>query len=169
MPISRNKPPPPPENLSLLTPAPPDPSTLSFSLPVRKLLSPSDLELFQASPTHGLLLSFVTDLNNSVINKPNSSEITITPVIEKILTVLDAVNSFVDEFPAEDTGGSRFGNKGFQQLYDAIWERSDRLHGEIGISEEAREELGRYFQECWGNRTRIDYGSGHELNFIAWL
>ena len=30
-------------------------------------------------------------------------------------------------------------------------------------------ELGVYFKESFGNKTRIDYGSGHELNFTVFL
>jgi serine/threonine-protein phosphatase 2A activator len=34
---------------------------------------------------------------------------------------------------------------------------------------EAIEEVEVYLIEAWGNRTRIDYGSGMELNFLCWL
>ena len=34
---------------------------------------------------------------------------------------------------------------------------------------EAIIEVSGYFCESWGNRTRIDYGSGMELNFLCWL
>ena len=30
-------------------------------------------------------------------------------------------------------------------------------------------EFTSYFQDSFGNGTRIDYGSGHELSFVAWL
>lgn len=34
---------------------------------------------------------------------------------------------------------------------------------------EAIPEISAYFCESWGNRTRIDYGSGMELNFLCWM
>jgi hypothetical protein len=30
-------------------------------------------------------------------------------------------------------------------------------------------ELIAYFNESFGNRVRIDYGTGHETSFIVWL
>jgi serine/threonine-protein phosphatase 2A activator len=30
-------------------------------------------------------------------------------------------------------------------------------------------ELSEYLNKGFGNDTRIDYGSGHELSFVAWL
>lgn len=33
----------------------------------------------------------------------------------------------------------------------------------------AAEELAEYFKESFGDKTRIDYGTGHETTFIAWL
>lgn len=37
------------------------------------------------------------------------------------------------------------------------------------VPEAAIPEVSRYFVESFGNRRRIDYGTGHEANFMAWL
>lgn len=45
-----------------------------------------------------------------------------------------------------------------------------KLHSTLpGMREEYIVELSGYLQESWGNRTRVDYGSGMELNFVCWL
>jgi len=45
-----------------------------------------------------------------------------------------------------------------------------KWHADLGLpSKEAIDEVTTYFCEAFGNRTRIDYGSGHELNFISWI
>ena len=44
------------------------------------------------------------------------------------------------------------------------------MHQSIpGLPGEAIEEVEVYFQYAWGNRERVDYGSGMELNFLSWL
>lgn len=45
-----------------------------------------------------------------------------------------------------------------------------KLHEGIpGLEKKYVVELAGYFCECWGNRERVDYGSGMELNFLCWL
>lgn len=85
--------------------------------------------------------------------------------------MLDEVEEIAKSIPPVDNSASRFGNPAFKTFYDKVQEVCPALHSKYlsSVSEESRPELCQYFYECWGNRTRIDYGSGMELNFLCWL
>jgi len=72
--------------------------------------------------------------------------------------------------PPDDTAGSRFGNKAFRGFLSLAEERAPEWHKRLGvISPEAASEVTVYLLHSFGDGSRIDYGSGHELNFIVWL
>jgi len=58
----------------------------------------------------------------------------------------------------------RYGNKAFQIFVDKMTETVDNLHLEMLPKNlhPAIIELKQYFVESFGNRTRIDYGTGNE-------
>ena len=147
-------------------------SNISPKKPSRRILSPQDHDLFLASPTYKLVLAFVFGLADSVVDTPVSavSNNDLSPAVLTILNILDNVQDVIKRSPAEPQGDSRFGNKGFRDFIDLLTEESSTLHRDLGItSEEVISETSTYFLQSFGNRTRIDYGSGHELNFIIWL
>ncbi|TAQ90766.1 hypothetical protein B7494_g950 [Chlorociboria aeruginascens] len=153
-------------------PTPPDLSTLSFSKPTRRILSPHDHELFLASPTYKLLLAFVFGLTDSVVDSAVStiSNDSLSPAVSKILNILDKVEDVVQRSPPENQGDSRFGNKGFRDFLDLAAEEHRSWHEQLGVTSAAGiDEISTYLLQSFGNRTRIDYGSGHELNFMLWL
>jgi serine/threonine-protein phosphatase 2A activator len=153
-------------------PSPPDRSTLSFQKPSRRILSPHDHNLFLSSPTYKLLLAFVFGLTDSVVDIPVSAvrDSDLSSAVKNILKTLDNVEDTVKRSPPEDQGDSRFGNKGFRDFLDLAAKEHFAWHTELGVTTDgAIEEVSTYFLQSFGNRTRIDYGSGHELNFMLWL
>ncbi|KAH6671257.1 hypothetical protein B0J14DRAFT_595654 [Halenospora varia] len=153
-------------------PSPPDASTLSFQKPTRRILSPQDHELFLTSPTYKLLLAFVFGLTDSVVDTPVSAvrDGDLSPSVRVILEILDKVEDVVKRSPPEDQGDSRFGNRGFRDFIDLAAKENPEWHKQLGVApDEAILEVSTYFLQSFGNRTRIDYGSGHELNFMLWL
>jgi serine/threonine-protein phosphatase 2A activator len=76
---------------------------------------------------------------------------------------------------------SRFGNPAFKTFYDKVGEvsktyehrsrqASHDLHLRIpNLPVEAIPEIEVYFKESWGNKQRVDYGSGMEFNLLCWL
>lgn len=153
-------------------PSPPDQSSLNFCKPTRRILSPKDHDLFLQSPTYKLLLAFVFSLTDSVIDTPVSAttKADLSSTVTTILEILDKVEDVVQRSPPEEQGDSRFGNKGFRDFLDLATKEHSGWHKQLGVSsDEAIAEVSTYFLQSFGNRTRIDYGSGHELNFMIWL
>lgn len=54
----------------------------------------------------------------------------------------------------------------FQQSAQGAPSLHERLSG---LPANSIPEVSSYFIEAWGNRARIDYGSGMELNFLCWM
>lgn len=103
--------------------------------------------------------------------------------------MLDTFDSWIDEFPPLDNP-QRFGNKAFRSWTAKLVEVSrwpiqiafcsdvlPTLQSSTDIMKsvlpedlyDAIPELSEYLNKGFGNETRIDYGSGHELSFAAWL
>lgn len=87
-----------------------------------------------------------------------------------LLRILDSAEALIAANPPEDTGGSRFGNKAFRSYLAALSAASPSWHAELSPPSPAAEaEVSTYLLNSFGNETRIDYGSGHELNFMVYL
>ncbi|KAH6898819.1 hypothetical protein B0T10DRAFT_432623 [Thelonectria olida] len=153
-------------------PSPPDRSNWTYKLPSRRILSRKDHELFLASETYKLITAWVFGLAESVIDDPCSAvrEGDISDKVQTILNILGEAEQLVSQSPPNEQGGSRFGNKAFRGFLELAQEKSGKWHGQLGLgSDDAVAEVSTYFCQSFGNGNRIDYGSGHELNFIIWL
>lgn len=153
-------------------PPPLSPTSINFEKPRRRILSTKDHETFLSSPTYGLILSWIFTISDSVKSRPQSSVHleTLSPPIVRICSVISSIEESIDSHPPEDTG-SRFGNPSFRGFHDDLVRRSSTTYpSTLTISDKgANEELSTYLTNSFGSRERLDYGSGHELNFIMWL
>lgn len=166
----------PPENplplpeTPALPPPPEDPQT--FKVPTRRILSTEDHDLFLASPTHDLVVAWVFGLSEAVADTPISAvrDDALSKPIKTIIDILDETEQLVYQNPPDDQGGSRFGNKRFRDFLDRAKGQAPTWHRQLGVENpDAMAELSAYLNQSFGNRKRIDYGSGHELNFLIWL
>lgn len=143
-----------------------------YTQPIRRIIVPSDMELFQASPAYSLITSFVFTLSDSVRGRPKSSikAETLSPALKAVGRILDEIDALITANPALDTG-SRFGNPVFKAFHSAVAGQADKWHAEmLNIeSADARKEISTYLTNCLGAESRLDYGSGHELSFVVWL
>jgi len=66
----------------------------------------------------------------------------------------------------------RFGNKAYKTLMDKVIANSDETLAGLSTMpgfDKAIPEIKVYWEESFGNYERIDYGTGHELNFVVFL
>lgn len=93
-----------------------------------------------------------------------------SPPVSELRKLLSTLTSWVSECPAEAME-QRFGNKAFRTWHKRLEAEADALLREGVLREvpEASVELRGYLLDSFGNPTRIDYGTGHEMAFVFFL
>jgi len=148
-------------------------------LPVKPIASPADLENFKTSPTFIELLEFIRLCGDTVVGISISSltENVIPDTVQKIETFMGLLYNLVDEIPPLNQP-MRFGNKAFRTWYDRLQQEvpiflNELLNSVNGTApneaSQHHSEIAQYLLTAFGNETRIDYGTGHELNFALFL
>ncbi|KAF4581216.1 Serine/threonine-protein phosphatase 2A activator 2 [Ophiocordyceps camponoti-floridani] len=168
--LEPSNPTPVPETPAL--PPPPDTSRWTFQVPTRRILTPEDHKLFLSSPACTLIKSWVFTLAEVVVDTPCSAvkDDDLSASVTTILRILDEAHGFIALSPPNEQGGSRFGNKAFRGFLDSVESACLEWHRSLGVvNDEAIAEVSAYLAQSFGNHDRIDYGSGHELNFVMWL
>ncbi|OBA20747.1 Phosphotyrosyl phosphatase activator [Metschnikowia bicuspidata var. bicuspidata NRRL YB-4993] len=138
----------------------------------KKIVLQADLAKWTDSASHGALLRFLERLQTAVVGVTNDAPVPGSKTIDSLLQILQQVERLVQAHPVvKDADVSRFGKPEFREFYDDLHARAPAWMAGLCLPETQRyaPEMLAYFAESWGNRTRIDYGSGHELNFVLFL
>ncbi|KAJ7123143.1 hypothetical protein C8R44DRAFT_831530 [Mycena epipterygia] len=142
---------------------------MSFQIPAKAILTPGQLKYFQTCSTHTEIPVHIGTLNDAVVGVKLSADCAQSDGVTAVLQVLDSVETAAHAIPPVENAALRFGNPAFRTFYDRVSELSPSFHARLAIPAAARDEVGTYLVEARGNRTRIDYGSGMELNFLCWM
>lgn len=158
----------------------------TFTKPTKCINEGSDVSHFLTSLAYRDIGRFILQLNHALCPRKQSDSplprvfvLTTTnpstPSILALQTLLSDIASLTEEAPP-DTGPRRFGNTSFRKWHAILNERAGDLltHGPLGQAllagnGTAREEAQNYLLGAFGNPQRLDYGTGHELSFLAFL
>jgi serine/threonine-protein phosphatase 2A activator len=166
----------------------------AFAVPVKRINDGDDVSFFLASKAYTDIITFIFQLNASMFpqkteDKANErtatkewklqdSNVSTSPAVENLAKLLETLGAIVDEVPP-DLGPRRFGNISFRKWYELVEERISDLLDEhlpsdivtLGSTAEvsAKTELQAYLIGSFGSAQRLDYGTGHELSFLAFL
>uniref|UniRef100_F7BZJ8 Serine/threonine-protein phosphatase 2A activator n=1 Tax=Equus caballus TaxID=9796 RepID=F7BZJ8_HORSE len=115
-------------------------------------------------------IGFILTLNEGVKGKKLTFEYTVSEAIEKLVALLNTLDRWIDETPPVDQP-SRFGNKAYRTWYAKLDQEAESLVATVVPTHLAAAvpEVAVYLKESVGNSTRIDYGTGHEAAFAAFL
>lgn len=87
----------------------------------------------------------------------------------RVVDLLDRIEALSVSSPAMPQP-MRFGNKAFRSFHECLSNHCDALLVQAGVVDnEVRDQLRPYLLDSFGNPTRIDYGTGHELAFFGFL
>lgn len=155
-----------------------------FAVPEKKIGSEADVVRFQRSVAFARFMAFIELLNAAVKGKTClDQDIPSSPTISRLIELLDVLNGLIDEVPPS-TGPRRFGNVAFRTWMGkldevptfVVWkaaysQRAPTLLREYLPAEchPALVEMTPYFLGGFGSGQRLDYGTGHELSFAAFL
>lgn len=155
-----------------------------FEKPVKKIYDGADVTFFLTSLAYRDIMTFTLQLNRSVVPRKQtiegttkvitwplgSKDVTYSESVERLRALLTRLIKFIDDVPP-DTGPRRFGNVSFRKWHKLVEDQLENLLNEW-LPEwlvPAHEELGAYLLGSFGSAQRLDYGTGHELSFLAFL
>lgn len=128
----------------------------------RLVITAQDLNEFKESNAYNRIMNFVISLSQSVRGIPNSKSPSNKNVFI-LLQILDKISEIADQTEPENTQ-NRFGNPSFRLFYDKLEQNVGSMLQFID-----NEEVSMYLLKSFGDRQRIDYGTGHEASFLCFL
>ncbi|PKU33306.1 serine threonine-protein phosphatase 2a activator [Limosa lapponica baueri] len=142
----------------------------SFMIPKKEINMVSDMAKWKRSQAYADYMGFILTLNEGVRGKKLTCEYKVSEPIEKLVALLNTLDRWIDETPPVDQP-SRFGNKAFRTWYAKLDQEAEKLVATVIPKHlaAAAPEVAVYLKESVGNSTRIDYGTGHEAAFAAFL
>jgi serine/threonine-protein phosphatase 2A activator len=91
----------------------------TFHLPQKEIHTKSDFVKWQSSKAKQLLLSFVSQMAESVKGKKNTTECPKTEIISNLVSVIETIEIWFEEIPPVDHTG-RFGNPSYRTWFKKV-------------------------------------------------
>jgi len=155
-------------------------SSNDFKIPTKCVKAAQDILVWEKSDAYQEYIGFIFAVGDSIKGKKirdiSIEDVQNRVVITGLLGLLDELDKWIDEIPPVEQQ-QRFGNKAFKDWHSRLEQNSrelvkksilPKIHDQDKITAIA-EEVTVYLIESFGNPTRIDYGTGHEMAFVMFL
>ena len=164
-----------------------------FIVPVKKINEGLDVSTFLVSQAYTDIMTFLMQLNHAMFptaadsggERTGSAARQMLPdkslfsdTVQRLRNLLDDLEKLIAEHPP-DPGPRRFGNLSFRKWHDAVGSRTPAMLrayvplDSLSVRSEGKttpyDELESYLLGSFGSAERLDYGTGHEMSFLAFL
>ena len=164
-------------------------------IPVKKINDGQDVSHFLTSEAYLDITTFLLQLNQAMFPvtvtqtgqqsrvvtwETNALPEDYSDTILKLSMLMGKLNELIDEVPPDTVAPRRFGNISFRRWHELLEERATDLLKEylpphistVEVTDPECHPIGEiraYFLGSFGSAQRLDYGTGHELSFLAFL
>ena len=143
-----------------------------FMPPVKVVRTPQDVSRFAASATYAKLLALVNSMQQAATGRRvlADDDCSVSPAVTAAVQLVGSLADWIEQIPPMEQA-MRYGNKAFRQWHQRLVADSPALLAAMlpTALAPAVVELQGYLAGSFGDPMRIDYGTGHETCFVAWL
>ncbi|GAA5841883.1 hypothetical protein JCM9279_003142 [Rhodotorula babjevae] len=145
--------------------------------PRRKIFTDADLAPWFRSEAYDHLHRTILRLTTAVVGRPNDHECFESEATSILVQFLRHERERIAQVPLQ-TSPQRFGNKAFRDWLEGLEQAEPELqHSLLALAPDLSDslkaavtpELHFHLVSSFGSPQRLDYGTGHELSFVAYL
>ncbi|KAH8249394.1 hypothetical protein KR032_009280, partial [Drosophila birchii] len=129
-----------------------------------------DLTQWQRSRAYHDLIGYINGTSSAIQGIKTTDEMYESEMLRKLLGLFESLEKLVEQHPPLEQP-QRFGNKAYRDWAREMREQLPQWLNQLlpAAKQKHQTELEMYLMESFGNATRIDYGTGHELSFLFFL
>lgn len=166
---------------------------VNVGAPSKWVLKPDDVEGFRQSGTFAKIMLYINACTNACKscrrsamsatyeNWTSGSEAAPPHVrwMRPVIEMFEEFRAAVSSIPLQNMKEQRFGNKAFRDFHAWLDDNMKRLLTNVARALPGQRsdddinqlvaELSGYIKDSFGNGTRLDFGTGHELHFFLFL
>jgi len=146
------------------------PEQYNYEHTVKQVNNALKIQVWEESQAYQLYLGFIMSISESIVGRKITEDIEISCNCKKIIQLLETVKKYSDETPPVEMQ-VRYGNPAYRDWYEKLDNSVETLLEEaLPVDKhDAIQELAPYLMDSFGNWTRIDYGTGHEMAFVMFV
>ena len=143
-----------------------------FVMPSTLVKSAEMIKTWEKSDSYFEYLGFILAIGDSVKGRKIKENIDVSDKSQKVLDLLSTLKQYINDCSPIEMK-TRYGNPAYRDWYEKLESSADELLENVVGDEIKRKggvaELIPYLLDSFGNKTRIDYGTGHEMAFVMLL